>query len=400
MMSHITHANPATVTTLNRVDNGSSHRENVGRPVVAQNTWNEGQGQEVINTTKFQIRECQGHTISSRDSHSMTHIHRTKQEPYAIRDKQLNAGAATFAPQTAQFIPARAYENVQVQAPAYYGQCNSNTFPNTSSSDSLAKSIADALSITRLPVPKPTIFKGDPLQYPAWFAAFSHLVENEAVSAKDKMLILRDFIDGPAKAAVGDLYYELGEDSYNSALEILKRRFGEDYAIAEAMKDKLTDWPDVKTKDAASLRDFADYVRQCHTMSKRVTGLGILEDPAQIRILARKLPDALGISWGRQVADHKFQHGVYPPLADFVKFLERQSDALKEADLMPKGKKTTSGESRNLQKAKGGQSFATSDVSTERNEVVNNSTEGPPERKAYGQKGKCLFCDRVQHTGL
>ncbi|KAL8567645.1 hypothetical protein ACOMHN_054458 [Nucella lapillus] len=43
------------------------------------------------------------------------------------------------------------------------------------------------------------------------------------------MLMLRDLLDGPAKRAVGDLYYGLSELAYLNALAMLKRRFGKDY---------------------------------------------------------------------------------------------------------------------------------------------------------------------------
>ena len=289
----------------------SGKRQEKGNDHVTRHEWCNQQGGATLQTQRNSERDLSLHRYSlAQQPQSTSHLPPTYRESYAGNGQTLNADATPFQPRNTfdyrQQPLLQTFENTQQQMPSFYGPHQySYAYPSGPNNGNLAKSIADALSITRLPVPKPTVFKGDPLQFPAWFAAFSHLVGNNAVGTKDKMLILRDFIDGPARAAVGDLYYDLGEDSYNSALEILKRRFGEDYAIAEAMKDKLAAWPDVKDKDVTSLRDFADYVRQCHTMSKKVTGLSILEDPAQIRSLVRKLPDTLSISWGHRVADHK-----------------------------------------------------------------------------------------------
>ncbi|KAL8564436.1 hypothetical protein ACOMHN_057458 [Nucella lapillus] len=49
------------------------------------------------------------------------------------------------------------------------------------------------------------------------------------------MLMLRDLLDGPAKRAVGDLYYGLSESAYLNALAMLKRRFGKDYEVKKTL---------------------------------------------------------------------------------------------------------------------------------------------------------------------
>ncbi|XP_070183500.1 uncharacterized protein [Littorina saxatilis] len=269
-------------------------------------------------------------------------------------EHSLNASAPPFTSRYPAFSAQTNTDSLHEQRHCIYPQ--EDAVPTTYVN--LAKSIADALTISRLPVPKPPVFRGDPLEYPSWFAAFQHMVRNSAVGPEDKMLMLREFIEGPAKVAVGDLYYDLGEESYNSALKILKGRFGEDYTIAEALKERLEAWPEVKDKDTVSLRNYVDFLRQCCVMAKKITGLSILEDPAQIKRLAHKLPDSLALSWGQRVADSKLSCGRYPSFATFVKFLDSKCEALHEADLHNKGRKRGADQSQST-KAKGKQTYTT-----------------------------------------
>ena len=259
----------------------------------------------------------------------------------------------------------------------------------------IVKSLAEALAITRLPAPKPPVFKGDPLAFPSWIAAFKHLVSNDSIKPEDKMLILRDYIDGPAKQAVGDLYFELSESSYNSALEILQKRFGEDYTIAETLKEKLDNWPNVKDKDYSSLMNFADYLKQCEVMSRKIQGLAILNDPSQIKKLLQKLPVALAISWGSRVLAHQNATGKYPEFCTFVSFLQEKTDTLFNAHLKQNQKTQDSSSGK---QSKEGKIFATSGSSDMA--LEGNSQAAPSQRKdAIQEKGiKCIFCQGTHHV--
>ncbi|KAL8567646.1 hypothetical protein ACOMHN_054458 [Nucella lapillus] len=181
------------------------------------------------------------------------------------------------------------------------------------SSDRTAKVMAETMTANRKPVPKPPVFSGDPLIC--------------------KMLMLRDLLDGPAKRAVGDLYYGLSELAYLNALAMLKRRFGKDYEVSEALKKKLEDWPAIKAKDSAALREFADCLKQCLVLSEKIEGLSIYEDPAQIKRLVFKLPDALTLAWSRKVMQLQRAAGLYPPFEDFVSFMEDEAEVLCDANL-------------------------------------------------------------------
>ncbi|KAL0197594.1 hypothetical protein M9458_006134, partial [Cirrhinus mrigala] len=84
------------------------------------------------------------------------------------------------------------------------------------STTALARALADSINISRLPVPEPAVFNGDPLNY-----------------------------------------FLLGTDAaYYAAWDTLKERYGGSFVIAKAFRDKLTSWPKIGTKDSAELREW------------------------------------------------------------------------------------------------------------------------------------------------
>ena len=50
----------------------------------------------------------------------------------------------------------------------------------------LARSLADQMTISRLPPPEPSVFTGDPLSYPSWKAAFESLIEQKKIPTSER----------------------------------------------------------------------------------------------------------------------------------------------------------------------------------------------------------------------
>ncbi|KAJ8009571.1 hypothetical protein DPEC_G00090260 [Dallia pectoralis] len=73
---------------------------------------------------------------------------------------QLNPDAASFQPQDAPEVKM------------------------TQESVSLAQAIASSLSINRLPVPEPTTFSGNPLQFVDWKMSFMALIDRKPLPSK------------------------------------------------------------------------------------------------------------------------------------------------------------------------------------------------------------------------
>ena len=389
-----THGLPQDVHVAGVSSNVHSLRESIGQSGVSHVSNTPADVSSILPPTCPSLTAA--HSLGVADMNSGPPVvSLVERPPSAPSYTPFNVHSVVFQPRYAPATPPvdlpHHYEDAVNTAPSSMAPLSGHSSVVSPVEPSLAKSIADAMAISRLPVPKPLVFSGDPLEYPAWIASFQHLVRNEAVAPADKMLILRDYISGPAREAVGDLYFNLGEASYNSALEILRRRFGEDYTVAQAMRNKLDTWPEVKFKDAAGLRRYADYLRQCLVMSREILGLSTLNDPAHIKTLSHKLPDSLALSWGKKVAESKFKSKTYPSLDAFVFFLECQADALFEADLQAKQRRPPQ-ENRSGGKNNGAQSYA---VGLQRNvdDPPVQQPGGPEYMSQVPRARRCTFCD-------
>lgn len=60
----------------------------------------------------------------------------------------------------------------------------------------LVKSLAGALSASRIPVPEPSIFSGDPLRYNDWKLSFHTLIGQRNIPENEKIFYLRRYMSG------------------------------------------------------------------------------------------------------------------------------------------------------------------------------------------------------------
>ena len=102
----------------------------------------------------------------------------------------------------------------------------------------IAKLMNESLNASRLPIPEPTIFTGNPLEYPSWKCAFETLIESKSIQPTHRIHYLKKYLGGEAKAAVECTFY-VNTDlnvAFNEAKETLDRRYGNPFLISEARR--------------------------------------------------------------------------------------------------------------------------------------------------------------------
>lgn len=125
------------------------------------------------------------------------------------------------------------------------------------------KTLAESISASRLPIPEPVVFSGDPLRFKDWKMSFQTLIDRKAIQVNEKIYYLRKYVGGPAKTAI-ESYFLLGtESAYHAAWKILEERYGSPFVIAKAFRDKLNSWPKIGPKDSCELQEFSDFLRSC-----------------------------------------------------------------------------------------------------------------------------------------
>ena len=92
-----------------------------------------------------------------------------------------------------------------------------------------------------------------------WDSFRSAIHDNAQLSDVDKFCYLRGLIEGTAKATIAG--FSLTADNYNTAVELLERRFGKKVAIERAHVSQLLNvQPVYSAKDVRGLRIFHDTV--------------------------------------------------------------------------------------------------------------------------------------------
>ncbi|TWW54077.1 hypothetical protein D4764_0276950, partial [Takifugu flavidus] len=90
---------------------------------------------------------------------------------------------------------------------------------------------------------------------------------------------------------------------YAEAKRMLKEFFGDDFKIAEAYIKEALDGPTIKPEDGVSLQSFALFLTGCSNTMTDISYMEDLDNTANIRALANKLPYKLKESWRKSACD-------------------------------------------------------------------------------------------------
>ena len=173
------------------------------------------------------------------------------------------------------------------------------------------------------PAPQPQVFSGDPERYPMWKASFGTLVERPdlALSGEHKMFYLQKYTSGEAYDAIQSLFLIPSTDSYKSAMNILKERFGTSSLVTSAFRRRLEAWPKISAKDPKALQAFSDFLQQIKVAATQYDALKILDDEFENKKLVSKLPHQVSVKW----VEHVVGKTTFPSFSDFSDFVKTRA---------------------------------------------------------------------------
>ena len=189
--------------------------------------------------------------------------------------------------------------------------------------DLMAQVFADAINLNKLPVPEPPIFYGNPLEYPGWRSSFDTLIGSKRIEPGEKIHYLKRYLGSDAKSCVEGMFLFNTEAAYTKARNLLEKRFGNDFAISEAFRDKLYSWQSIAATDSDALRKYSDFLQQCELAKECIKGLDCLDDCRENRKMLTKLPDYLIVKWNRIISEFT---GYFPPFSTFASFIAKEAD--------------------------------------------------------------------------
>ena len=111
----------------------------------------------------------------------------------------------------------------------------------------LVKSLAEQVSVSRLPPPEPSVFYGDPMRYLSWKIAFQTLIEHRRIPAGERLHYLKKYMGGQVKDTVESYFLLPPEDAF-------EERYGNQFVIADAFRDKLENWQRINPRDGTALQ--------------------------------------------------------------------------------------------------------------------------------------------------
>ena len=191
-------------------------------------------------------------------------------------------------------------------------------------------SSSSTMSKLKIPCIEPEVFKGDIMNYPQWARSFDSLIEEATDSERDRLFYLGKYTGGVAKESIQCFLMSNDGDAYRRARSLLRRRFGDQFRIAEHYRQKLEEWPSVRNGDATGLLKLADFLDQIKESMKLIRHLSFIENPAEMRKLLKKLPYRIVEQWSRIVDqalydEYEEEVGSYPSFASFCEFLSREA---------------------------------------------------------------------------
>ena len=266
-------------------------------------------------------------------------------------------------------------------APPFNAITGHNNDLNRSSSDRVIEAVCEQMALTRLPIMEPQVFTGqDPLLFPVWKMSFDALIHYKAITDAERLHFLSKYVGGEAKKAIQGFFMLTSRQAYEKSYEMLVERYGDQFKIASAFRQKLKTWPRIGSTDSSGLREFVDFLRQCEAAMTNFTALSMLNDEYENTEISKKLPSWLSRKWIGKVATYREVEKGFPSFSSFVEFLSHEDRVVNDPMALILHSSDTSRETRNI----------TSRSSSFAVEALRSPVDG-------NNFGGCPFC-RGNHT--
>ncbi|XP_071085435.1 uncharacterized protein [Haliotis cracherodii] len=186
----------------------------------------------------------------------------------------------------------------------------------------------EMLHLLQLPKVEIMKFDGNPLQYWAFIRSFDISIGETSISNSAKLNRLLQYCTGHVQEVIECCVIINPEIGYFQARKLLLERFGNQYVIAKAWVDKVTDVPNLKPNDSAGLRRYADSVRSCVVSLTAMSRLGKIDNQLRMRKIVEKLPFFIQSKWRKEAVNVLKCNGQYPGIGHLAEFIEIAAEEL------------------------------------------------------------------------
>ena len=151
------------------------------------------------------------------------------------------------------------------------------------------------------PLLEPDVFDGNPACYRNFIEAFDALISFNVPEPRRKLFYLLRYTKGPAHSLVKGCQYMDDVLGYQKARELLQQTFGQNFQIAKACVDSLTNGPTLHVNDKLSLISFSADINSCMNTLKGMNYLHKMDNLDVITKVAKRLPHQWLSGWLAEV---------------------------------------------------------------------------------------------------
>ena len=253
-------------------------------------------------------------------------------------------------------------------------------------------------------------FQGDPLEYNTFIRSIEHGIESRTDDNRDRLQFLLQYTSGPPHELVKSCIHMEPSAGYDRAKKMLKEFFGDDYKIAEAYINQALDWQTIKPEDGNALQSFALFLTGCSNTMADISYMEDLDNTANIKALANKLPYRLKEAWRKSACDLQEKTKKRVKFKDFVDFVNKQVryilhplyGNIQDPNAGTRNPVRQKPNPQYTETLKPRKVFTTTVVSPEtRREEMENDKQATPNAQivsvnSYGKP--CLYCKEEQHS--
>jgi hypothetical protein len=183
-----------------------------------------------------------------------------------------------------------------------------------------------AASLT-LPRPEVPTFSGDPLNYCTFISSFENLIESKTDSSSSRLHFLVQYTSGNVKELMQSCLAMDPVVGYQEAIKLLKKRYGQDYRIATAYVERITQGSAIRSEDSNSLQRLSVLLTSCMNTLQNIGYINKIENPDSLRLVIGRLPYELRKRWHARADRISEDENREIMFEDVVKFVEREARA-------------------------------------------------------------------------
>ena len=176
--------------------------------------------------------------------------------------------------------------------------------------------ILHALHLPRVEIP---VFDGKTKDFQAFITIFDELIDQKITDPQVKLTRLLQYLQGPAREAVGQCVIVGGSVGYGQARQILQDRFGSPHLIVQSLlKDLREGKPAIRP---AELRQLADDIQIACAILRKHNMFFEVNTQNSILSILRRCSQYVKQRWRKKALSVRENTGLYPDFTQFSEFM-------------------------------------------------------------------------------